>query len=125
MPTFIGGEVHLMIGIKYLRYHPKMLFQLVSGLAIYSSSFTSSSAGRRIIGGIHPNFSKVHQSHTSHESTSTFFTHEYKTFCKNVNPDVTLLGYSMSDISSHYDIQYTEDSVHSLSTSDLSKAMRI
>ena len=31
----VGGDVDLIIGIKYLRYHPKMIFQLPPGLAIY------------------------------------------------------------------------------------------
>ena len=33
--TCVGGDVHLMIGIKYLRYHPRLVYQLPSGLAIY------------------------------------------------------------------------------------------
>ena len=131
IPTSIGGEVHMMIGIKYLRYHPKMLFQLPSGLAIYQSSFTSSSGGRGVIGGPHPTFSEIHQSHISNinpetsDVSSTFFTDEYKAFCENVNSDVPLLGYSLS----HSDVHLTDSpdvfTSHSLSTAHLSKAMRI
>ena len=131
IPTSIGGEVHMMIGIKYLRYHPKMLFQLPSGLAIYQSSFTSSPGGRGVIGGPHPTFSEIHQSHISNinpetsDVSSTFFTDEYKAFCENVNSDVPLLGYSLS----HSDVHLTDSpdvfTSHSLSTAHLSKAMRI
>ena len=35
----VGRDVDLMIGIKYLRYHPKMIFQLPSGLVNYESVF--------------------------------------------------------------------------------------
>ena len=42
VPEFVGGEVDLMIGIKYLRYHPKIVFQLPSGLTIYQSVFHNS-----------------------------------------------------------------------------------
>ena len=35
----VGGSVDIMIGIKYLRYHPKLIFQLPSDLTIYESIF--------------------------------------------------------------------------------------
>ena len=44
----IGGDVHIIIGIKYLRYHPSMKFQLESGLAIYESKFVNSTGGRGV-----------------------------------------------------------------------------
>ena len=28
LPSAVGGEIHLMIGVKYLRYHPKPVHQL-------------------------------------------------------------------------------------------------
>ena len=36
LPKYVGGEIDFMIGIKYLRYHPEKVFQLPSGLTIYS-----------------------------------------------------------------------------------------
>ena len=37
LPESIGGDVHMMIGIKYLRYHPKLIYQSNSGLSIFKS----------------------------------------------------------------------------------------
>ena len=34
LPKYSGGEVNFMIGIQYLRYHPKRIFQMPSGLTI-------------------------------------------------------------------------------------------
>ena len=39
LPSTIGGDVDFIVGIKYLRYHPKQIFQLPSGLTIYHSIF--------------------------------------------------------------------------------------
>ena len=39
LPSSIGGDVDLMIGIKYLRYPPEPIFKLPSGLTIYKSAF--------------------------------------------------------------------------------------
>ena len=71
LPPSIGGDVHLMIGIKYLRYHPSIMFQLDSGLAIYESKFNNSTGGRGVVGGPHPIFTTIHQNFTS--TMSTFF----------------------------------------------------
>uniref|UniRef100_A0A7M5XLB4 Uncharacterized protein n=1 Tax=Clytia hemisphaerica TaxID=252671 RepID=A0A7M5XLB4_9CNID len=53
----IGGDVHMMIGVKHLKYFPKHVYQMPSGLAILESLFTSSSGGRGVIAGPHPSFS--------------------------------------------------------------------
>ena len=124
VPTSIGGEVHLMIGVKYLRYHPRMLHQLPSGLAIFNSPFRSSSGDCGVIGGPHHTFSEVHQSHPSNTipSTSTFFSEEYKTYRASVNSEIPLLGYSYS---LHPDVHITEDIYQLRPASHISKAMRI
>jgi len=41
LPASIGGEVHMMIGIKYLRYHPTMKFQMVSSVDLTRISLSS------------------------------------------------------------------------------------
>ena len=55
----VGGDVHLMIGIKYIRYHPKLIFQLPSGLGIYESVFLNTDGGQGVIGGPHPIFTAI------------------------------------------------------------------
>ena len=85
----IGGDVHIIIGIKYLRYHPSMKFQLESGLAIYESKFVNSTGGRGVVGGPHPVFTTIHQNFSS--TMSTFFTDQYITL--RTQPAVPLLGF--------------------------------
>uniref|UniRef100_A0A7M5V7T8 Uncharacterized protein n=1 Tax=Clytia hemisphaerica TaxID=252671 RepID=A0A7M5V7T8_9CNID len=57
LPRLIGGDVHMMIGVKHLKYFPKHVYQMPSGLTILESLFTSSSGGRGVIAGPHPSFS--------------------------------------------------------------------
>ena len=45
LPRYVGGDVDFMIGIKYLRYHLKPIFQLPSGLTIYKSMFQNAYGG--------------------------------------------------------------------------------
>ena len=34
LPKFVGGETDFMIGVKYLKYFPKLVFKLPTGLTI-------------------------------------------------------------------------------------------
>ena len=52
IPKSVGGEIDFIIGIKYLRYYPKMIFQLPSGLTIYESVFENADGGRGVIGDL-------------------------------------------------------------------------
>ena len=61
LPSSIGGDVDLMIGIKYLRYYPEPIFKLSSGFTIYKSAFKNSDGTRGVIGGTHQVFSKIQQ----------------------------------------------------------------
>ena len=53
----IGGYVDFIIDIKYLRYFPEQIFQLLSGLTIYKFAFKNTDSGE-VIGG--PNFTNFH-----------------------------------------------------------------
>ena len=53
LPEYVGGNTDLMIGSKYLKYHPIFKFQMPSGLRIYESCFISSDGSRGVIGGPH------------------------------------------------------------------------
>ncbi len=63
LPTLakaVGGQVDFMIGSKYLKYHPKILYQLPSGLTIYESVFINSDGGGRgVVCGPHHTFNLV------------------------------------------------------------------
>ena len=102
LPSSVGGDVHLMIGVKYLRYYPRMIFQLPSGLAIYESVFVNADGGRGVVGGPHQVFTKIHQHYFNTFQESTFFSNQYNIFKTGlqVNPDIPLLCYkSNQDVS--------------------------
>ena len=50
LPECVGGDVDFMIGTKYTRYHPEVIFSLPSGLTIYKSMFQSNDGIQGIIG---------------------------------------------------------------------------
>jgi len=59
LPQSVVGDVDFMVGIKYLRYHPKPIFQLPSGLTIYESIFKNPDGSRGVIGGTHHVFATI------------------------------------------------------------------
>ena len=58
VPKVIGGDVDIMIGVKYQRYHPEKIFSLPSGLTIYRSPFLNINGSRGVIGRPHAIFNK-------------------------------------------------------------------
>ena len=69
LPKSIGGDVDIMIGIRYLRYHPQIIFKLVNGLSIYSSVFNSADGSCGIVGGPHRSFAETHRQFYGHNNT--------------------------------------------------------
>ena len=66
LPHSIGGEVDIMLGIKYLRYHPKEVFQLKSGLTIFRSMFKNVDGSRGVVGGPHQAFNNINRAANQH-----------------------------------------------------------
>ena len=90
----VGGDVHLMIGVKYLRYHPKLIFQLPSGLAIYKSVFSNTDGSDGVIGGPHRVFTDIHKKFFNNTEMRGFCSNQYKLYQMGiqVNPDVSTLS---------------------------------
>ena len=96
LPSYIGGHVDFMIGVKYLRYFPEKIFQMPSGLTIYESKFTNAGGGRGIIGGPHEVFTQIDKKfYMDSNLTKTFLCNQAALFNMGyqVNPDVRLSGY--------------------------------
>ena len=53
----VGGETDILLGSKYLRYFPKLVFEHESGLRILKSMFKSPCGSRGVVEGPHPKFS--------------------------------------------------------------------
>ena len=93
LPSSVGGEIAIMLGIKYFRYHPKEVFQLESGLTILQSMFQNADGSRGVVGGPHQAFDNIHKHHITNQQMMTFFTSQHKLSqeASLVNPDVNLL----------------------------------
>ena len=53
LSKYVGGETEIMLGSKYLKYHPKFVFEMPCGMRVYRSCFVSVDGTRGVIGGPH------------------------------------------------------------------------
>ena len=118
IPKSIGGEIDFMIGIKYLRYYPKMIFQLPSGLTIYESVFENANGGSGVIEGPHETFINIRNYYAEDNIHITFFSNQYNLYRNGyqVNPDISLLGFKESN--QMYDV-YNNDPENCTNSSDI------
>ena len=59
LPKSVGGTVNIMIGKQYLKYFPKEVIQLETGLTLYKSRFKSVDGSMGVVSGPHPEFTKT------------------------------------------------------------------
>ena len=52
-PPSIGGATDIMVGVKYLKYFPKAIYRLPSGLTVFESVFVSMDGTKCVVGGLH------------------------------------------------------------------------
>ena len=92
----VGGETDFMFGGAYLRYFPKEVFRLPSGLTIYESVFENASGGYGVVGGNHSVFTEIEKwFHLSTDNQGlNFIQPQLKIYhCGyQVNRDVRMLG---------------------------------
>ena len=106
LPKSVGGDVDFMIGIKYLRYHPEIVFQLPSGLTIFKSAFVNDDGGIGVIGGPHEVFSNIDiHFYLKGKHEYNFFSNQYKLYRTGyqVNPDISLLGFKANQFADDED----------------------
>ena len=66
-----GSEMDILLGLRYRKYFPKLIFELDCGLAIYQSQFEGANGSRGIIAGPHESFLRA--SEVAGQSNYTFF----------------------------------------------------
>ena len=77
----IGGEaVDVIIGIKYLKYFPVLVFSLPSGLAIYRARFNSYSGNQAVLGGPHAAWSLAART-AGHMNPRAYLSSEARAWC--------------------------------------------
>ena len=92
--NYVGGrDVDIMIGIKYFKYYPKLLFYLPSGLSIFRAMFKSGTGNQAILGGTSELWKKaVYSAHSM--GPASFFVAEmraYKNHCETLWDADTLI----------------------------------
>ena len=97
LPPYVGGQIDVMVGIRYLRYFPKFIHQLPSGLTIYQSYFKNVDGSYGVIGGPHKVFTEIENLH--HTSSSQFVSSQLQAakFGFYIDPDIRLLGPTFHD----------------------------
>ena len=122
LPPYVGGQIDVMIGIKYLRYFPIFVHQLPSGLTIYRSHFKIVDGSYEVIGGPHKVFTEIENLHNA--STSRFISSQLQAAKHGfyIDPGIRLLGPIFNDEIRH-DLHFsnesldgTNDSYHSSTT---------
>ena len=59
LPTEIGGETDILLGIQYKRYLPRDVWESPTGLTISKSCFLSADGTTGVISGPHPKFTEM------------------------------------------------------------------
>ena len=87
-PESIGGcQVHVMLGIRYVKYFPKPIYSLPCGLTIYEGQFKSPKGQLGVLGGTHKSWRSA-SSRAQFVSPVIFLTNElraYRMECDTLN----------------------------------------
>ena len=75
-----GTPVDILVGIKYLKYFPTLVFSLPSGLAVYRARFQSASGHQAVLGGPHAAWSWAAE-RAGHMNPRAFLTSEARAWC--------------------------------------------
>ncbi|MBM3938553.1 MAG: hypothetical protein FJ333_07870, partial [Sphingomonadales bacterium] len=78
--TIGGTAVDIIIGIRYLKYYPELVFTLPSGLAIYRAKFKSYSGHQAVLGGPHAAWTIAAEA-ASHMNPRAYLTSEARAWC--------------------------------------------
>ena len=95
LPSKVGGDTDILLGIKYAKYFPKFVFECELGLGIFESCFLSPCGTRGVVGGPHPEFSKVEKNFKGLHVSGTAYFHNPVSdlrYLWQVSNDVPLLG---------------------------------
>ena len=107
----VGGETDFMIGMQYLKYFPKEVFQIESGLTLYESKFKSHDGSRGIICGPHKSFTDTNMKVGSHVSMRAYFTKYVRLYqCDyRLRNQVSLIGATDLDLHAFEDVELLTD----------------
>ena len=109
LPPKVGGKVGIMIGKAYLKYFPKEIARLETGLTLYLSMFKGQNGSTGIISGPHPEFSKIDRAAHFVAGNRTYYTMEAQNYFAHLSTvgDVPLLAYQRRSSDETYLVQTT------------------
>ena len=95
LPEKVGGKVGVMIGKAYLKYFPKEIGRLESGLTLYRSMFKGLNGTTGVISGPHPEFSRINRTANFVQGSPTYYCQDVQNYLHHLSrvADVPLLGY--------------------------------
>ena len=65
LPNEVCGETDILLGIKYLQYHPQKAWKSKAGLVVLDSCFVSVDGTTGVIGGPHAVFTELDRQYYS------------------------------------------------------------
>ena len=94
LPESVGGEVDMLIGIKNIKWFPKLVFELDTGLGLYNSPFVSPCGSRGVVGGPHPKFTEIENNFKGFVNGAVYFTETVGQLMSqwSISNDIPLLG---------------------------------
>ena len=93
LPSSVGGDVDILVGSKYLRYFPKVVFEHETGLGIYKSPFAGVDGCRGVLNGPHPKFSEIERNFRgNHVKSETYFVRAAQLIRSGATYEAPLLG---------------------------------
>ena len=78
--TIGGSAVDLILGVRYLKYFPTLVFSLPSGLSVYRAKFRSYSGNQAVLGGPHAAWQGAAAA-AEHMNPRAYFTSEARAWC--------------------------------------------
>ena len=76
LPDFVGGDTDILLGVKYAKYFPKLVFQCEDGFGIGESAFSSPGGSRGVLFGPHQEFSRIEREFRGMHASKMAFFHE-------------------------------------------------
>ena len=95
LPEFVGGETDIIIGSQYLKFHPKVVFEMDSGLTLLESKILGSDGSTGVMGGPHPSFDvRISNPNPTHFGLGVYLTDATAVYRAKwmAGTDVSLLG---------------------------------
>ena len=102
LSNVVGGETDILLGSKYLRFHPREVWRCEeSGLTVSDSVFSSVDGSTGVINGPHPKFTEVEDHHwqTRNQEQTHFSYHAQEVLQYRANYD----NYVKSSVVGKYD----------------------